>query len=42
MRSFALPWIPDDDVYLPGDIQGAPTLDIFDAADPLVEVMNRI
>ena len=42
MRSFALPWIPHDDVVLPADIQGAPALGgAFDAADPLVEVMNR-
>jgi hypothetical protein len=41
MRSFALPWIPHDDVILPGDIQGQPALGAFDAADPLVEVMNR-
>ena len=41
MRSFALPWIPHDDVILPGDIQGQPALGTFDGADPLVEVMNR-
>ncbi len=41
MRSFALPWIPHDDVILPGDIQGQPALGVSDAADPLVEVMNR-
>jgi len=41
MRSFALPWIPHDDVILPGDIQGQPALGVFDGADPLVEVMNR-
>lgn len=41
MRSFALPWIPHDDVILPADIQGMPALGISDAADPLVEVMNR-
>ena len=41
MRSFALPWIPHDDVILPGDIQGSPALGVFDGADPLVEVMNR-
>ena len=41
MRSFALPWIPHDDVVLPADIQGQPALGAFDAADPLVEVMNR-
>ena len=41
MRCFALPWIPHDDVILPADIQGQPALGAFDAADPLVEVMNR-
>jgi hypothetical protein len=41
MRSFALPWIPHDDVILPADIQGMPALGLPDAADPLVEVMNR-
>jgi hypothetical protein len=37
----ALPWIPHDDVILPADIQGMPALGLSDAADPLVEVMNR-
>lgn len=41
MRSFALPWIPHDEVILPADIQGMPALGVSDAADPLVEVMNR-
>jgi hypothetical protein len=41
MRSFALPWIPHDDVILPSDIQGQPALGLSDAADPLVEVMSR-
>jgi hypothetical protein len=41
MRSFALPWIPHDDVILPADVQGMPALGLSDAADPLVEVMNR-
>ena len=41
MRSFALPWIPHDDVILPADIQGTPAIGVSDAADPLVEVMNR-
>ena len=41
MRSFALPWIPHDDVILPADIQGMPALGVSDSADPLVEVMNR-
>ncbi|WP_323037710.1 major capsid protein [Pararhodobacter sp.] len=41
MRSFALPWIPHDDVILPGDVQGMPALGMSDTADPLVEVMNR-
>ena len=41
MRSFALPWIPHDDVILPSDIQGVPAIGMSDAADPLLEVMNR-
>lgn len=41
MRSFALPWIPHDDVILPADIQGMPAIGVSDAADPLVTVMNR-
>ncbi|MBJ6372752.1 major capsid protein [Sedimentitalea arenosa] len=41
MRSFALPWIPHDDVILPADIQGIPALGVSDAADPLVAVMTR-
>jgi hypothetical protein len=41
MRSFALPWIPHDDVILPADVQGMPALGLSDAPDPLVEVMNR-
>jgi len=41
MRSFALPWIPHDDVILPADIQGMPAIGVSDAADPLVSVMNR-
>ena len=41
MRSFALPWIPHDDVILPADVQGMPALGLSDAADTLVEVMNR-
>ena len=41
MRSFALPWIPHDDVILPADIQGMPALGLSDAADPLVDAMNR-
>ena len=41
MRSFALPWIPHDDVILPADIQGVPALGVSDAADPLVGVMSR-
>ena len=41
MRSFALPWIPHDDVILPADIQGNPALGVSDAADPLVTVMTR-
>ena len=38
MRSFALPWIPHDDVILPADIQGMPALGVSDAADPLVDI----
>jgi len=41
MRSFAVPWIPYDDVILPGDIQGVPALGAGDAADPLVGIMTR-
>ncbi len=41
MRSFALPWIPHDDVILPADIQGIPAIGVSDAADPLLAVMNR-
>ncbi len=41
MRSFALPWIPHDDVILPADIQGMPAFGSADTADPLVSVMNR-
>ena len=41
MRSFALPWIPHDDVILPADIQGIPSIGASDAADPLLTVMNR-
>ena len=41
MRSFALPWIPHDDVILPADIQGIPAIGAFDEADPLVAVMTR-
>jgi hypothetical protein len=41
MRSFALPWIPHDDVILPGDIQGVPAIGMSDAVDPLLEVMGR-
>ena len=41
MRSFALPWIPHDDVILPADVQGMPALGFSHATDPLVEVMNR-
>ena len=33
MRSFALPWIPHDDVILPNDIQGVPMLGRSDAPD---------
>ncbi|MGR3418406.1 MAG: major capsid protein [Paracoccus sp. (in: a-proteobacteria)] len=41
MRSFALPWIPHDDVILPADIQGVPAIGAIDEADPLVAVMTR-
>ena len=41
MRSFAIPWIPHDDVILPQDIQGVPALGAGDAADPLVDLMTR-
>ena len=41
MRSFALPWIPHDDVILPADIQGVPAIGVGDEADPLVSVMTR-
>jgi major capsid protein E len=41
MRSFAVPWIPHDDVILPSDIQGVPAIGVSDAADPLLEVMER-
>ena len=41
MRSFALPWIPHDDVILPADIQGIPALGASEPADPLVGVMSR-
>jgi len=41
MRSFAIPWIPHDDVILPQDIQGVPALGSGDTADPLVALMMR-
>ena len=41
MRSFALPWIPHDDVILPSDIQGMPLLARSDAPDRLAEVMTE-
>jgi len=41
MRSFALPWIPHDDVILPGDIQGQPSLSVFDGADPPGQTFNH-
>ncbi len=41
MRSFALPWIPHDDVILPSDIQGMPALGQSDAPDRLAEVMTE-
>ncbi|MFU8778671.1 MAG: major capsid protein [Roseovarius sp.] len=41
MRSFSLPWIPHDDIVLPGDIQGVPALGMSDMAEPLTEVMTE-
>jgi len=41
MRSFALPWIPHDDVILPSDIQGMPAVGRSDAPDRLAEVMTE-
>ena len=41
MRSFALPWIPHDDVILPADIQGVHAIGTRDKADQLVAVMTR-
>jgi len=41
MRSFAVPWIPHNDVILPQDIQGVPALGAGDTADPLVGMMMR-
>ena len=41
MRSFALPWIPHDDVILPSDIQGMPALGRSDVPDRLAEVMTE-
>ncbi|MFN3953348.1 MAG: major capsid protein [Pararhodobacter sp.] len=41
MRSFALPWIPHDDVILPSDIQGMPLLARSDTPDRLAEVMTE-
>jgi hypothetical protein len=41
MRSFALPWIPHDDVILPSDIQGIPAIGVSHEADTLVTAMSR-
>jgi hypothetical protein len=41
MRSFVVPWIPHDDMILPGDIQGVPAFGPIDGADPLAELVSR-
>ncbi len=41
MRSFAVPWIPHNDVILPADIQGVRAIGSGSEADPLVAVMTR-
>ncbi len=41
MRSFAVPWIPHNDVILPADIQGVRAIGSGNDADPLVQVMTR-
>ncbi len=41
MRSFAVPWIPHNDVILPADIQGVRAIGSGNGADPLVAVMTR-
>jgi hypothetical protein len=41
MRSFAVPWIPHNDVILPADIQGVRAIGSGSDADPLVAVMAR-
>ncbi|PZU95564.1 MAG: phage capsid protein [Chelatococcus sp.] len=41
MRSFALPYIPHDDVITPQDIQGVRAFGSAASADPLATVMNR-
>ncbi len=41
MRSFAVPWIPHNDVILPADIQGVRAIGSGSDADPLVAVMTR-
>ncbi len=41
MRSFAVPWIPHNDVILPADIQGVRAIGSGNDADPLVSVMTR-
>ena len=43
MRSFALPWIPHDDVILPADIQGMPALGLSDATvDDGAKIITKI
>lgn len=41
MRSFALPWIPHDDVILASDVQGVPAFGGAGTPDQLVDVMTR-
>lgn len=41
MRSFAVPWIPHNDVILPADVQGVRAIGSGNDADPLVAVMTR-
>jgi len=41
MRSFAVPWIPHNDVILPADIQGVRAIGSGNDADPLVSIMTR-
>jgi len=41
MRSFVVPWIPHDDMILPGDIQGTPAFGAINGADPLADLVAR-